>query len=45
MSEKKLIAEIIAVGPGGVVDGNEIDGCIVPVAGDGKAHKVEAVLG
>jgi cellobiose phosphorylase len=27
------------------VDGNEIKGCIVPVAGDGKTHKVEVVLG
>ena len=27
------------------VDGNEIEGCIVPVAGDGKTHKVEVVLG
>jgi cellobiose phosphorylase len=28
-----------------VVDGNEVSGCIVPVAGDGKSHKVEVVLG
>ena len=27
------------------VDGNEIEGCIVPVAGDGKTHQVEVVLG
>ncbi|MCR5049404.1 MAG: glycosyl transferase, partial [Saccharofermentans sp.] len=27
------------------VDGQAIDGCIVPVAGDGKTHQVEVVLG
>ena len=27
------------------VDGQVIDGCIVPVAGDGKTHQVEVVLG
>ncbi|MBO7451924.1 MAG: hypothetical protein J6U54_16390, partial [Clostridiales bacterium] len=27
------------------VDGNAVDGCIVPVIGDGKTHKVEVVLG
>jgi cellobiose phosphorylase len=27
------------------VDGVAVDGCIVPVAGDGKSHKVEVVLG
>ena len=27
------------------VDGKAIDGCIVPVAGDGATHKVEVVLG
>ncbi|MBR3142358.1 MAG: glycosyl transferase, partial [Clostridiales bacterium] len=27
------------------VDGKDIDGCIVPVSGDGQTHKVEVVLG
>jgi cellobiose phosphorylase len=27
------------------VDGQAVEGCIVPVAGDGKTHKVEVVLG
>ena len=27
------------------VDGKAIDGNVIPVAGDGKAHKVEVVLG
>ena len=27
------------------VDGAEVEGCIVPVAGDGKTHQVEVVLG
>ena len=27
------------------VDGAAVEGCIVPVAGDGKTHKVEVVLG
>ena len=27
------------------VDGNEVEGCIVPVSGDGKTHQVEVVLG
>ena len=27
------------------VDGVEVEGCIVPVAGDGNTHKVEVVLG
>ena len=27
------------------VDGVAVDGCIVPVSGDGKTHKVEVTLG
>ena len=43
--EKPQIAEVVAVGPGGEVDGKAVEGNVIPAFGDGATHTVEVVMG